>query len=173
MHHSGPKKNWRDLQPVFIDFEASGLTGWPIEIGWAEPVEGQIRVQSYLIRPDPTWDTQEWDDEAEALHGISQNLLVSQGMAAQDMARLTLQALEGRLLMSDAAAYDEKWLRQLLELQPLPSDLIVRDIAWLARHMDAGAQAAMLEILRQDIPAHRAGPDAACLARAWQAALFA
>jgi hypothetical protein len=84
-----------------------------------------------------------------------------------------MQALDGRLLVSDAAAYDEPWLRQLLELQPMTVDPLVRDLAWLMRQMEPAAQALLLAAWEGGSPAHRAGPDAALLARAWQVALTA
>jgi hypothetical protein len=44
---------WRDLHPVFLDFEAASAAGWPIEVGWAEVVDGEVVTESYLIRPEP------------------------------------------------------------------------------------------------------------------------
>jgi len=51
-----------------LDFEASSLTGWPIEAGWMR--EGDTAPRSMLIRPEPMWSMEEWDAKAEAVHKI-------------------------------------------------------------------------------------------------------
>ena len=60
--------------PVFYDCEASGIEGFPIEVGWALVVRPtrSIHSEAHLIRPAPSWDVQgAWDPKAEALHGIT------------------------------------------------------------------------------------------------------
>jgi hypothetical protein len=43
-------------QPVFYDFEASGLTGFPVEIGWAWFDRDMVKSDSLLIAPAEGWD---------------------------------------------------------------------------------------------------------------------
>ena len=53
--------------PVFYDFEASSLDGFPIEIGWARAdlASGTILSEGHLIRPPAAWDVRgTWDSSA-------------------------------------------------------------------------------------------------------------
>lgn len=61
---------------VFLDFEASSLTkhSYPIEIAW---VFEDGRSRTFLIRPAPGWT--DWSAKAEAIHGISRELLEHEG----------------------------------------------------------------------------------------------
>jgi DNA polymerase III epsilon subunit-like protein len=166
-------QGWQGLKPVFLDIEASGLQGWPIEIGWAELVDDRVTVESHLLRPDPAWDLEAWDETAEHVHGLSLSRLVRDGKPAHLVAELAFTALDGRLVVSDAAAYDMDWLQQLLELQPQETDIVVRDVAWLVRHFETAGRSGWHDALAGLPAVHRAGGDAARLARAWQTVLAA
>ena len=65
---------------AMIDFEASSLTGWPIEAGWMR--EGDAAPRSILIRPEPIWSMHEWDAKAEAVHKIPIETLCRDGVDA-------------------------------------------------------------------------------------------
>ncbi|RRH73809.1 3'-5' exonuclease family protein [Falsigemmobacter faecalis] len=60
---------------LFLDFEASSLSqnSWPIEIGCSRLINGQTVTRSSLIRPDPTWDLDDWNPAAQKVHGIALN----------------------------------------------------------------------------------------------------
>lgn len=162
---------WRDLRPVFLDFEASSATGWPIEVGWAEPVAGHVVSQSFLIRPEPEWDDAEWDDIAAEVHGITPDQLARDGLPASIVADRVAAALDGRLLVSDAADADGAWLARLMEAHPAPRDWPVTDLAALEARLDAPARARLrVELARHPAP-HWAGEDAARLAGGWAAAV--
>jgi len=156
---------------LFVDFEASGPDGWLIEVGWAELVESRIITESHLIRPEPEWDEAEWDEVAADVHGISLDQLQAEGKPAIVVANHVVATLRGRLLVSDAAPYDQAFLRRLLDLRDGDPDWPMADIAALERRMEPEARARLRSTLGRLPSPHRAGPDAARLAHAWAAAL--
>ena len=162
---------WRELCPVFVDFEASGPDGWPIEVGWAEIVAGRVAVESHLIRPEPEWDEAKWDEVAADVHGIALDRLRAEGEPAIVVADRVVAALHGRLLVSDAAPYDRAFLRRLFDVRDGDPDWPMTDIAALERSMEPEARARMRSALARLPLPHRAGPDAERLAHAWAAAL--
>ena len=99
----------RDIQ--LIDVEASGLhfDSYPIEV--AILTTGQ--PQSWLIAPQPTWTY--WDPNAEALHGISRDLLRAEGLNCSVVPAQLSAAIrrKDRTLYSDAAEWDWDWIRTL------------------------------------------------------------
>lgn len=102
---------------VFLDFEASSLEkhGYPIEVAW---VFEDGRSESHLIRPALQWT--DWDDEAEALHGISRSKLESEGEPAEAVARRLLETLAEHEVYASAPSWDGKWLSALLRAAGLP-----------------------------------------------------
>jgi hypothetical protein len=161
---------------VFLDFEASSLGGWPVEVGlaWFDPLapaEG-LRSVSFLLRPEPNWDEADWDPLAEAVHGIALDDLRREGTPAPEAARAVARIVAGRTLMSDAADFDGALLLRLFEAMPeAPPDVRVLDLAGLLRRLGPEAAAWYDTVLAATPAPHRAGPDALRLARAWHAAL--
>jgi hypothetical protein len=102
---------------VFLDFEASSLAdrSHPIEVAW---VFQTGRQESHLIRPAPNWS--DWDDRAEAIHGISRDLLASEGEPHDEVARRIVEALDGHELFASAPSWDGKWLSALLRSAGIP-----------------------------------------------------
>ncbi|MBA1147830.1 hypothetical protein H0Z60_12310 [Ectothiorhodospiraceae bacterium WFHF3C12] len=100
--------------PYFIDIEASSLgpASYPIEIGWSD---AQARVHSLLIRPDAYWlDVGEWSPESEYLHGLSLDLLLSEGVSPMEAwSRLIEVCGRDATLYSDAVDFDRMWLAEL------------------------------------------------------------
>ncbi len=94
-----------------IDIEASGLglDSYPIEIA----ILINKKMFSWLIAPEKSW--RHWDAAAENLHGISREILISQGKAARLVAEAINEAMVGTngLLYSDAAEWDVDWIRTL------------------------------------------------------------
>lgn len=163
---------WRELRPVFLDFEAASATGWPIEVGWAEIVDGEVVAEGHLIRPEPDWDEAEWDEVAAEVHGIPLERLHQEGQPASLVADRVAAALGNLLLVSDAAEADAAWLARLMEAHGEERDWPVVDLLALERRMEPFAQTRLRAHLAGSGPApHRAAEDAARLARAWLAAL--
>lgn len=167
-----------ETEPVFYDCEASGLDGYPIEIGWAfiDPGTGTIVSESHLIRPPEEWPVEEnWDQTAESLHGIALAQLKLQGRPAWDVARRMNEVLDGRELFSDSLQ-DEAWLRLLFDAAGLDPFFTVRrtsaDIlisqAAAGRGMDRATYASTEALAAEQAPRrHRAEADARHLAFFW------
>jgi hypothetical protein len=102
---------------AFIDFEASSLGrhSYPIEVGW---VFADGRSEGYLIRPAAGWD--DWNDDAEAIHGIARATLERDGVAPGVVAARMIEALAGHQLYASAPSWDGKWLSALLRAAGLP-----------------------------------------------------
>ncbi len=96
---------------AFLDFEASSLekTSYPIEVAWVFET-GLSRTA--LIRPLATWT--DWSAKAEAMHGISRELLMSKGIPVGLIAEEMIETLSGHRLYASAPSWDGKWLSVLL-----------------------------------------------------------
>lgn len=96
----------------FIDVEASGLhkNSYPIEIAWCGL---DLKPVSMLVRPLPSWGEEDWSPEAEKVHGIPRHRLFRDGNDARECAGAMAQALSGRVVCSDAPAWDARWLMRM------------------------------------------------------------
>lgn len=102
---------------IFIDFEASSLSddSWPIEIGYAWLNEkGKLRSCSKLIKPHPTWPTSAWSEASEKIHGIPRSEL-NAAEEARNVARCVGREMGRALILSDAPAFDGKWMDRLMK----------------------------------------------------------
>lgn len=157
---------------VFLDFEASSLgkKSVPIEVAW---VFQDGRARSALIRPEPDWT--DWAPEAEAIHGISRSLLLSEGVPVKRIATDMMDTLAGHDLYASAPSWDGKWLSTLLRSAGFPRHSLrlgrSHDAFLAVAHalMDAGSSDAEISALVDEIVeqsrleaavAHRAMPDA-------------
>lgn len=102
---------------VFLDFEASSLAknSYPIEVAW---IFEDGRSESHLIRPAVGWD--DWNTDAQALHGISRVMLADEGEPHEAVANRMLAVLSGHDLLASAPSWDGKWLSVLLRAAGLP-----------------------------------------------------
>lgn len=102
---------------VFLDFEASSLgkKGYPIEVAWVFASGGQ---ESYLIKPAPSWT--DWDPESEAIHHLTREQLMSEGITHDQVAKHMLDVLSGHALYATAPSWDGQWLSRLLRGAGLP-----------------------------------------------------
>lgn len=148
--------------PVFLDVEASGFGAgsYPIEVGC---VLDDLSTHCFLIRPMDGWTR--WDDSAEAVHGISRELLDQRGRDAREVAHLLNDLLAGRTVYSDAWGQDMAWLNRLydetgvLQRFRLASLRELLDESQAARWHDAKSFIqASLQLMR-----HRASSDAKVL----------
>ncbi len=161
---------------VFLDFEASGLgkRSFPIEVGW---VGEDGSEESHLIRPAPDWE--EWDREAEAIHGLSRERLAREGEPHGAVARRMVERLSGQDLYASAPSWDGQWLSRLLRAAGLPRHALrlrdteeARHAAAIAALAEAGRdpsrhEGLVIQVLGdaareagEGVPAHRALEDA-------------
>ena len=114
--------------PAIIDVEASGFGrgSYPIEVGVALE-DGRTRC--FLIHPAPNWT--HWDAAAEAMHGISRELLMSHGQPIADAAEQLNRLLSGKTVYSDAWGHDQTWLSLLFEAAELPRRFRVESLRCL------------------------------------------
>jgi len=97
--------------PAIVDVEASGFGrgSYPIEIAIALP---QGNIESRLVKPLPEWT--HWTEEAEALHGISRNQLLREGIEVDEVASWLNECLQLiGLSYSDSWGYDSSWIARL------------------------------------------------------------
>lgn len=156
---------------VFLDFEASSLSkqSYPVEVAW---VFEDGRSRSFLIRPAPDWT--DWSSEAEAIHGISRELLEKEGVAVSLIAEEMVETLSDHDLYASAPSWDGKWLsallraaghpRHALRIQKSDEAFVAIARAVLGRSI---SEQEMLPLVNEVIertepafPAHRALPDA-------------
>src|SRR5205085_11481442 len=103
--------------PCFVDCEASSLKAesYPIEVAWSNS-DGSI--ESHLIRPHWSWT--DWDDYAEGeIHHISRDVLRAEGRPAKEVATRMNEALDGRVVYTDAPEFDGHWIARLFEAADL------------------------------------------------------
>lgn len=108
---------------AFFDIEASGLDGWPIEIGWAIPHAdtGHITTRSLLIKPSSAWSINDhWDAAAEALHGITRADLRANGQSPDQVLSAMNADLDDFTLHADAPAWDLPWLEAVAAAAATP-----------------------------------------------------
>lgn len=147
--------------PLFLDIEASSLTGWPIEIGLSQPGSVGIDTWSSLIHPRPDWRDADWDPDAEKVHGIARQRLQSAPPA--DLVREAVEERMQAVMVSDCPEFDGKWLAMLLG-RTVP--LIDFELA-VFREFGVAALALAGPALKRVPRPHRAGPDAEAMAQVW------
>ncbi|WP_462146392.1 exonuclease domain-containing protein [Pseudoalteromonas gelatinilytica] len=100
---------------VMLDVEASGLghSSYPVEVAFASSTGRQA---SYLIQPTSYWLAHgEWDENAERLHGLSQQTLLFTGSCIANVAQQLNKYLCGKLVLCNDLAFDGFWLSQLFK----------------------------------------------------------
>lgn len=145
---------------AFIDLEASGLSArsWPIEAGWCF-VDGA--AQAMLIRPDETWSLDDWDEDAQALHGVAHETLLKKGAPVKEVCEKLNAALAGKQVFSDAPDWDGFWLYRLFQAAKLRQQFVLSDLALCFSSASPEEMDAYIEKADRIAPrTHRAIPDA-------------
>ena len=132
----------RGMDPVaIIDFEASCLPNdglsYPIEVAVAKVGGGS---RSWLIRPAPVWFYWEWSKEAEALHGISRDMLKQKGLPARQVLDELAAEVAGHRLFADSDL-DSYWLETLAEACEAPSPFPILYLGELFQQMHTSSAA--------------------------------
>ena len=148
--------------PAVLDIEASGfgVGSYPIEVGFVLP-DGQGYCT--LIQPEPTW--LHWDQQAQQVHGISQQMLATHGRSVQEVARQLNDRLHGRTLYTDAWLHDYTWLATLYEAADLAPSFRLDDL----RSVLTETEAAQWHVVKKQVATelklqrHRASSDAKVL----------
>jgi hypothetical protein len=151
-----------DALPTILDVEASGFGrgSYPIEIGFSD---GQGGLFCGLIQPEADW--LHWDDSAEALHGISRELLRTHGRPARWMADQLNARLRGQTVFCDGWGHDYTWLARLYEAVELRMSFQLDDLRKLLSEEEADRWKGVTEAVRarQHLTRHRASSDARVL----------
>jgi hypothetical protein len=146
------------LQTV-IDIEASsfGAKSYPIEVGVALP-DG--KTNCYLIKPPSTWSY--WDSKAEKVHGISQEVLMQNGIEPSIVARNLNDLLLGATVYSDAWGHDLSWLGKLFDLVEMTQLFKLESLrSLLSEQQSARWHQTKDEVIKEfNLQRHRASSDA-------------
>lgn len=150
--------------PDILDFEASGFgsDSYPVEVGYSLGCGERFCM---LIRPEPTWLY--WDKTAEAVHGISRELLLRSGLDVVQACHELNQRLNGRTLYSDAWVVDKEWLNKLFASAGLQPTFQLSAI----ENIQSECQYFMWDEVRRNLlsestdPRHRASSDAEFIQR--------
>lgn len=117
--------------PLIIDIEASGFGAhsYPIEIG---AVNASGERYCALIKPEPEWE--HWCGQAQTIHGISRELLLTRGKSPTQVCHELNGFIQDETTYSDAWVHDSPWLNRLFytaRVHPLfhlsPIELIVTE----------------------------------------------
>lgn len=148
--------------PAVLDLEASGFGrgSYPIEVGFVAPRGGPF---CSLIQPLPEW--RHWDDAAEALHGISREVLARCGKPAPWVAAELNRRLAGQTVYCDGWAHDYSWLARLFDAAGLQPAFRLQDLRVLLSEDEARSWHRITQQVRseQQLVRHRASTDARVL----------
>lgn len=100
-------------KPIFIDFEASSIQGFPIQVAYGTC---EKNLKCLLIKPLDIWnnDTFMWDYNAEDMHGFSKEYLNQHGIDAALVARQISGELKNKTIYADNGI-DLNWLFMLFD----------------------------------------------------------
>ena len=150
-----------------LDIEASGIgaESYPIEIG---VILKNGSTYCSLIKPEPEWIY--WSDQAESIHGISQQTLKAYGKPARQVATELNELLAGQVTYSDCSVLDKPWLITLFEKTRIDCRFNLTDIMYLISEEE---YIQLNETKRSiannlDIQRHRATNDARILQLAYE-----
>lgn len=119
---------------TFVDVEASGFKGYPIQVGWAivgsETEEKPIKTGALFVRHDPWLDDEnQWDPAAEAVHRIPRSLLRERGLSVSAVAEDLNRRFENQVLFSDYVPGDEPWIERIFKEAAVERRFWVADVA--------------------------------------------
>lgn len=147
---------------IFLDFEASGIHGFPIQVGFCiVDASRQTRAAAKLIRNDE-WldDFHRWDWQAEEIHKISRANLMHLGASPAAVMQWLNGELAGTVACADSYL-DQLWLRELADAAGIEPLFRVVEIqrAWDGPEIATLADEAEADKVQPST--HRADDDAA------------
>jgi hypothetical protein len=121
-----------------------------------------------LIRPDPDWNDGAWSEASADIHGLGLDVLAADGTNAQDVATW-FKAHNRGIAITDNPEFERRLLIRLLATDPpIPAVQILDFDSYVRMTLpNAAAVARVYDTLKEEPTPHRAGPDAARLARTW------
>jgi DNA polymerase III epsilon subunit-like protein len=121
-----------------------------------------------LVRPAEGWT--HWDDGAARVHGITREVLHSNGKAVHEVAMLLNQDLAGLTVYCDGWAHDYTWLAILFEEAGLAPNFRLESVNRLLRETQLGQldDARRGALSDMGLTRHRASNDARALQTAIQ-----
>lgn len=156
--------------PFIIDVEASGFGrgSYPIEIGFVRP-DGTTDAR--LIRPEPDWT--HWSEDAEAVHGITREQLLQDGLCAADVADWLNAELKGLTVYSDSWGFDSSWIALLFDQTRRLQRFRVETLNKLLNERQLADWAKLKQVASQELQLvrHRAAEDAFLLQRTFRLSL--
>jgi hypothetical protein len=152
-----------------LDFEASGNGPlcYPIEVAVADVATGETR--EWLIAPEADWlEKGVWQQAAQEIHGLTLAEIIGKGRSVREVASELTATTQGATVLSDAPAFDTKWLRDLYTAAGAEPPFVLLDFhqfAWRAalmrgRRPDIAYSKAETEAYLLFPKEHRAAPDA-------------
>jgi hypothetical protein len=155
-----------DFVPIVIDVEASGFGrgSYPIEVGL---ILADGTRHCYLVTPSRDWTA--WDEQAEAVHGISRRQLSEFGSPAADVAWRLNELLRDQIVYSDAWSFDMSWLGKLFDEVGTAQAFRVADVGELLDEAARRRWHQVKESVVRDLglKRHRASIDAQVVQQAW------
>ena len=155
------------MVPITIDVEASGFgrESYPIEVGLVLP-DGTPHC--FLIAPHRSWTN--WDPEAEKVHGIARDTLLTYGRPIPDIAWRLNQLLRERTVYSDAWSFDMSWLGKLFDVARERQRFRIASLHELVPQAQLADWDRTKEAVIRDLglQRHRASGDARVLQETWR-----
>lgn len=147
---------------ITLDIEASGLSSdsYPIEIGVVLPDNSSW---CHLIKPAESWN--HWNQEAQKLHHITQENLLSHGKDIRAIAESLNDLLNDKIAYSDCWVLDDRWLQKLYAEARLTPSFRLRDIMHILKEDDFMHWETIKSTIAKElnIERHRATNDARIL----------
>lgn len=155
------------MAPIIIDIEASGFGrgSYPVEIGLVLP-DGTPHC--VLVTPHRSWTY--WDEGAEQVHGISREVLFSNGRPIPEIVWRLNELLRGRTVYSDAWSFDMSWLGKLYDAAHQHPAFQIASLHELISQEQAASWDRTKDAVIQDLGLrrHRASGDARILQETWR-----
>ncbi len=156
-----------ELNPAFIDFEASSLdlvASYPIEVGICLPGG---TVKSWMIKPHVLW--KDWSAKAQRIHGITRAQVEKEGRQIEEVCAALNQELSG-MVYCDAWTFDSFWLHRLYKSCHMKPSFQLESISALLKTEQMQLWQPMREtvIAELGLSVHRAANDAIILYETWR-----
>ena len=160
--HESTAQTHNSYAPIVMDIEASGFgrKSYPIEVGF---VRSDGSSYCTLIRPEPHWN--HWDENAESLHHITRELVLTRGLPAADVARALNEQLQGQTVYCDGWANDYSWIGALFDVADLSPRFKLENMRLLLGEAEADQwhQVKAQVAAELGVQRHRASADARLL----------